>query len=62
MKVLDSVRVLEIGGIGPGPFCAMHLADLGADVVSIVRPEAGSWTRAARARDFPPLSRTKLWS
>ena len=40
MKVLDSVRVLEIGGIGPGPFCAMHLADLGADVVSIVRPEA----------------------
>ena len=41
MKVLDSVRVLEIGGIGPGPFCAMHLADLGADVVSIVRPETG---------------------
>jgi len=41
MKVLDSVRVLEIGGIGPGPFCAMHLADLGADVISIVRPEAG---------------------
>lgn len=28
MKVLDSVHVLEIGGLGPGPFCAMHLADL----------------------------------
>lgn len=40
MKVLDSVRVLEIGGLGPGPFCAMHLADLGADVISVVR-EAG---------------------
>ncbi|GAA3988148.1 CaiB/BaiF CoA-transferase family protein [Comamonas faecalis] len=39
MKVLDSVRVLEIGGLGPGPFCAMHLADLGADVISIVREE-----------------------
>lgn len=38
MKVLDSVRVLEIGGLGPGPFCAMHLADLGADVISVVRP------------------------
>jgi alpha-methylacyl-CoA racemase len=37
MKVLNSVRVLEIGGIGPGPFCAMHLADLGADVISVVR-------------------------
>ncbi|MBY0411317.1 MAG: CoA transferase [Burkholderiaceae bacterium] len=37
MKVLDSVRVLEIAGLGPGPFCAMHLADLGADVISVVR-------------------------
>ncbi|MCL1961991.1 MAG: CoA transferase [Desulfovibrionaceae bacterium] len=37
MKVLQSVRVLEIGGLGPGPFCAMHLADLGADVISVVR-------------------------
>lgn len=36
MKALDSVRVLEIGGLGPGPFCAMHLADLGADVISVV--------------------------
>ncbi len=40
-KVLDSVRVLEIGGLGPGPFCAMHLADLGADVVSLVRRPEG---------------------
>ena len=39
MKVLDGVKVLEIGGLGPGPFCAMHLADLGASVVSLVRPE-----------------------
>ena len=38
MKVLESLRVLEIGGLGPGPFCAMHLADLGADVISVVRP------------------------
>ena len=37
MKVLDSLRVLEIGGLGQGPFCAMHLADLGADVISLVR-------------------------
>ncbi|WP_312416765.1 CaiB/BaiF CoA-transferase family protein [Comamonas sp.] len=41
MKVLDGIKVLEIGGLGPGPFCAMHLADLGADVISIVREEKG---------------------
>jgi alpha-methylacyl-CoA racemase len=35
---LDGVRVIEMAGIGPGPFCAMVLADLGADVVSIERP------------------------
>ena len=47
MKVLDSVRVLEIGGLGPGPFCAMHLADLGADVISLVRrPEGQAITSA----------------
>lgn len=39
MKVLNSVRVLEIGGLGPGPFCAMHLADLGADVIALVRED-----------------------
>ena len=44
MKVLDSVRVLEIGGLGPGPFCAMHLADLGADVISVVRETKGRET------------------
>ena len=42
MKVLSSVKVLEIGGIGPGPFCAMHLADLGADVISVVRKPGGT--------------------
>lgn len=37
MKILSGLRVVEISGIGPGPFCAMHLADLGADVVSVGR-------------------------
>ena len=61
MKVLDSVRVLEIGGIGPGPFCAMHLADLGADVVSIVRPEAepAATSSASSASAASALSRGK---
>ena len=35
---LEGVRVVEIGSIGPGPFCAMLLADLGADVIRLDRP------------------------
>ena len=35
---LQGLRVVEMAGIGPGPFCAMVLADLGADVVRVVRP------------------------
>lgn len=35
---LNGVRVVELAGIGPGPFAAMLLADLGADVVRVDRP------------------------
>ena len=56
MKVLDSVRVLEIGGLGPGPFCAMHLADLGADVIKIERPGAGDQRRATLGRPLGDLT------
>ncbi len=34
---LAGIRVLEFAGLGPGPFCGMLLADLGADVVRIDR-------------------------
>lgn len=37
MTVLKGVRVVELGGIGPGPFCGMLLGDMGADVVIIDR-------------------------
>ncbi|WP_244815261.1 CaiB/BaiF CoA-transferase family protein [Caballeronia sp. Lep1P3] len=39
---LAGLRVLEIAGIGPGPFCGMLLADLGADVVVVDRVEAAA--------------------
>lgn len=35
---LDGVRVLELGGIGPVPFCGLLLTQLGADVVRVDRP------------------------
>ncbi|SDG83049.1 CaiB/BaiF CoA transferase family protein [Klenkia brasiliensis] len=34
---LQGVRVVEFAGLGPGPFCGMLLADLGADVVRVDR-------------------------
>ncbi len=37
---LVGVKVLEFAGIGPAPFCAMLLADQGADIVRIDRPGA----------------------
>ena len=37
---LAGVRVVEMAGIGPGPFCAMMLADMGAEVLRIDRPGA----------------------
>ena len=35
---LAGVRVVMMGGLGPGPFCGMVLGDLGADVVRVDRP------------------------
>jgi alpha-methylacyl-CoA racemase len=39
---LAGLRVIELAGLGPGPFAAMLLADLGADVVRVDRPDRGS--------------------
>ena len=36
---LSGVRIIELAGVGPGPMCAMLLADLGATVLRIDRPE-----------------------
>ena len=39
---LRGLRVVEFAAIGPGPFAAMLLSDMGADVVRIDRPRAGA--------------------
>ncbi len=39
MGPLRDIRILEIAGIGPGPFAAMMLADMGADVIRIDRAQ-----------------------
>lgn len=40
MSILQGLRVVEIAGLGPGPFCGMLLADLGADVIVVEREDA----------------------
>jgi alpha-methylacyl-CoA racemase len=40
MGPLEGVKVVELAGIGPGPFCAMMLADMGAEVIRVDRPDA----------------------
>ena len=53
---LTGLKVLEIAGIGPGPFCGMVLADLGADVVRVDRAERVTDRDPASAR-FDLLAR-----
>lgn len=38
---LTGYKILEIAGIGPGPFCAMMLADMGAEVIRVDRKSPG---------------------
>ncbi|HEX7695055.1 MAG TPA: CaiB/BaiF CoA-transferase family protein [Sphingomonas sp.] len=37
---LAGIRIVELAGIGPGPFCGMMLADHGAEVIRVDRPGA----------------------
>jgi succinate---hydroxymethylglutarate CoA-transferase len=49
---LTGIRVLELGQIAAGPFAGSLLADLGADVVKVERPDGGDGMRG-----WPPLTR-----
>jgi len=41
MRPLDGIRVLEMAGLAPSPFCCMLLADFGADVIVVDRLSRG---------------------
>ena len=48
MGPLTGLRVVELQGIGPGPFCGMMLADMGAEIIRVDRSAAvGSGARSA---------------
>jgi alpha-methylacyl-CoA racemase len=47
---LNGLRVVEFASIGPGPHCALLLADLGAEVLRIDRPGGTGWPNAVLDR------------
>ena len=55
---LAGIRVVELGGIGPVPFCSMMLADLGANVLRLERIEASD-SGVAMAPKFNLLNRSR---
>jgi alpha-methylacyl-CoA racemase len=58
--VLDGVRVIELAGIGPAPFCGMMLADHGAEVIRIDRPGGSDPLSQDQGRDVLLRSRRAI--
>ncbi len=61
-KPLSDTRVLEFGHIVAGPFCSLLLADLGAEVIKIERPDVGEIYRRGSASSnstFNCMNRSK---
>ncbi len=56
MGPLAGIKVVELAGIGPGPMCAMLLADMGATALRIERP-GGSGLGLERPRQYDLLLR-----
>src|SRR6187431_581998 len=50
MGPLAGVKVIELAGIGPGPFAAMVLSDMGADIIRVDRPGSRMTKEVAAAQ------------
>ena len=57
MGPLSGIRVVEMAGLGPAPFCGMTLADLGAEVIRVDRRESADLGIPGREPRFEVLNR-----
>lgn len=57
MGPLKGYRVIEMAGIGPAPFCAMMLADMGAEIIRVDRREEADLGVPGKAPKFDVLGR-----
>jgi len=60
MGPLNGLTIIELAGIGPGPFCGMMLSDMGADVIRIDRPSKAPGDGAAPPPDVLGRGRRSL--
>src|SRR6202000_1485676 len=58
IKVLEGVRVVEMGTFITGPAAAMFLADMGADAIKVELPETGDPFRAFKGGLYSPHFQT----
>ncbi len=57
MGPLAGLRIIEMAGIGPAPFCAMMLADMGAEVIRVDRREKADLGIPGREARFEVMNR-----
>jgi len=57
-QALNGLRVLDVGQVMAGPFCAMLLCDMGADVIKVESPKGDStrYMAGARGTDSPSFN------
>jgi len=60
MGPLNGVRIVEFAGLGPAPFGAMMLADLGADIIRIDRP--GGYPAPDPSLDFEQFGKFAFYN
>lgn len=59
-KPLAGLKVVEMAGVGPTPFCGMLLADMGAEIVTIAAP-AGRTSQMPVSQERDPVFRGRSW-